>query len=93
MEADDLNKKKQVIDQASNFSDLDSGWAWVVLVASFCSFIMIGGTMYAVGIIHIALLERYKQNLSKTAMVGALQSAVMSIGGMYTLTWHSFHEK
>ena len=68
------------------FSDLDRGWAWVVLVASFGCFFLIGGTMYAVGIIHIALLERYGQELSKTSVVGALHSAVMSIGGSYNVS-------
>ena len=47
----------------TQFPDLDNGWAWVVLVASFCSFMLLGATMYAVGIIHLALLERYQEKV------------------------------
>ena len=66
----------------SQLPDLDKGWAWVVLLASFGSMMLLGGTMYAVGIIHIALLERYKEDVSKTAWTGALQSAIISVGGL-----------
>ena len=38
--------------------------------------------MYAVGIIHLALLERYQEEVSKTAWTGALQSALISVGGL-----------
>ena len=77
------NDKGNDIDQFYYFPDLDRGWAWVVLVASFGCFMLIGGTMYAVGIIHIAMLERYEEDISKTALAGALQSAVMSLGGLF----------
>ena len=69
------------LQQTPNFSDLDKGWAWVVLLASFGSFLIIGGSVYGVGIIHIALLERYKQDVTTTAWVGALHSALMNLGG------------
>ena len=67
----------------SQFSDLDKGWAWVVLVASFASFMLLGGAQYAVGIMHLALLERYKEDVSTTAWTGALQTALVSVGGLF----------
>lgn len=76
-------EKTEKSGQSSDFPDLDKGWAWVVLVASFGSFMLLGGTMYAVGIIHIALLERYGEDVSKTAWAGALHSALMSVGGLF----------
>ena len=81
-----MEKKKSQdrLEWNSQFPDLDKGWAWVVLVASFVSFMLHGGTMYAVGIIHLALLERYREDVSKTAWTGALQSALISVGGLFT---------
>ena len=64
------------------FSDLDRGWAWVVLVASFIALMMIGTCIYAVGIIHIAMLERYRQDVSRTSWVGAVHSAMIAGAGM-----------
>ena len=63
--------------------DLDHGWAWVVMFASFGSFLIIGGNIYGAGIIHIALLERYGQDVTKTSWVGALLSSMINIGGKY----------
>ena len=75
-------KYRNDVDQIPNFSDLDRGWAWVVMAATFGAFMIIGGTIYGVGIIHIALLERYKQDITMTSWVGALHSAMMNLGGM-----------
>ena len=43
--------------------------------------------MYAVGIIHLALLERYREDVSQTAWTGALQSALISVGGLFTIVF------
>ncbi|WAR22070.1 MOT14-like protein, partial [Mya arenaria] len=64
------------------FSDLDSGWAWVVLAASFLSFALLGGSMYSVGIIHNALLERFQASVGLTSWVGALHTGILSLGGL-----------
>ena len=64
------------------FSDLDRGWAWFIMAGSFVAHMMIGASTYAVGIIHLALLERYQHGVSRTAFVGALHSALISAGGM-----------
>lgn len=68
-------------DNYQDFSDLDTGWAWVVLFASFGTFFLIGNSMYAVGIIHSSLLERYGEKVSLTSWAGALHTAMMSLGG------------
>ena len=81
--ADDGSSKKSVdVQGSSTFSDLDRGWSWVVMLVSFGSFLIIGGSVYADGIIHIALLNRYQQDISTTAWVGAVHSAMMNIGGI-----------
>ena len=68
-------------------SDLDHGWAWVVLCASFGAFLIIGGNIYGAGIIHIALLERYGHDITTTSWVGALLSSMVNIGGKCRI-WH-----
>ena len=76
------NKVAEEPHQNPDVSGLDHGWAWVVMIASFGAFLIIGGSVYSVGIIHIALLERYGQDITKTSWVGALHSSMINIGGM-----------
>ncbi|XP_053406865.1 monocarboxylate transporter 9-like isoform X2 [Mercenaria mercenaria] len=68
-------------DDRDDFSDLDTGWAWMVLLASFGTFFLIGNSMYAVGIIHSSLLDRYGEKVTLTSWAGALHTALMSLGG------------
>ena len=67
------------------FDDLDHGWAWMEMIASFGTFCLIGGTMYAVGIIHSTLLDQFNRNVSITSWAGALHSALISAGGKRSL--------
>ena len=83
MDRNESEDNRNDIDQIPNFSDLDRGWSWVVLAGAFGSFMLIGGTIYGVGIIHIALLERYKQDITMTSWIGALHSAMMNLGGKF----------
>lgn len=64
------------------FNDLDSGWAWATLIASFGIFCLLGSSMYAVGIIHSVFLDRYGESVSLTSWAGALHTALYSLGGM-----------
>ncbi|XP_045188745.1 monocarboxylate transporter 4-like [Mercenaria mercenaria] len=61
------------------FSDLDTGWAWVVLFTSFGTFCLMGATQFASGIVHMILLERYQANESLTSLVGALHTSLIFI--------------
>jgi len=63
-----------------DFSDLDTGWAWVVLVACTLAFTMSGGSMYNVGIMHNALLERFRSSVAKTAWAGSLHTGLSLAG-------------
>lgn len=76
-------------DDGQDFSDLDSGWAWVIMFASFGTFFLIGNSMYAVGIIHSSLLDRYGEEVSLTSWAGALHTAFMSLGGNSTCYFHN----
>lgn len=64
-----------------SFNDQDTGWAWVVLFASFMTYCLMGAALYAVGIIHSTLLERYEASVSQTAWAGALHTALISVAG------------
>ncbi|XP_052771070.1 LOW QUALITY PROTEIN: monocarboxylate transporter 2-like [Mya arenaria] len=80
----EIGLKKDAVNLAiePELSDLDTGWAWVVLVASFYSFALIGGSMYSVGIIHSVLLEHFQASVVLMAWVGALHTGIMSLGGL-----------
>lgn len=83
-ESEPFKKDKDSLHDTSDYTvrGLDTGWAWAVLFASFGVFCILGGKMYAVGIIHAALLERYRESLSLTSWAGALHTALFSLGGM-----------
>lgn len=81
-ETETLNQhKRQFQDSDENVDGLDSGWAWVVLFASFGACFLIGSSVYASGIAHSTLLERYKESASVTSWAGALQSSFFSFTG------------
>lgn len=64
-----------------SFSDLDSPWSWVVMVACFVSLFVIGGTSYSIGLVHNTLLDRYNESQTNTALVGALHTSVSNLAG------------
>lgn len=77
------NKKllQPVVSDEQEFSDLDTGWAWVVLVASFGNMCLFGATQFASGIVHVILLERYQASVSLTSVVGAVHTSLIGLGG------------
>lgn len=64
------------------FSDLDTAWSWVVMVAAFMAQFVIGGTNFTVGLVHVALLERYGASQVDTAWASALYTSISNFGGM-----------
>ncbi|XP_067668638.1 monocarboxylate transporter 9-like isoform X2 [Haliotis asinina] len=51
--------------------DVDHGYAWVVLFASFCTMFICGIMVYSTGVINIAILEEVDSDLSRTSWVGS----------------------
>ena len=68
-------------DGVSEFKDLDKGWSYVILLASFCNCCIIGANNYGTGIIHKILLERYNESVALTSWSGSLQLAMMCLAG------------
>lgn len=53
-------------------SDIDRGWAWVVLVAAYLGMFIFCLAMYMNGVLYVALLERFREGEAKTALIGAI---------------------
>jgi hypothetical protein len=70
---------------SAEHKDLDTGWAWVVLFASFGTFCLLGTSLYSVGIIQSVLLQKYKESITLTSWPGAVNTALMSLGGKTVL--------
>lgn len=68
-------------DVEHEFKDLDRGWSYVILFASFGTCCLIGANNYGTGIIHNILLERYKESVALTSWSGSLQLALMCVTG------------
>lgn len=60
---------------------LDTGWAWVVVFAAFGTFCLLGTSLYSVGIIQAVLLQKYGESVALTSWPGAVNTAMMSLGG------------
>lgn len=65
-----------------HFSDLDTAWSWVVMVAAFVAQFVIGGTNFTVGLVHVVLLEKYGASQADTAWASALYTSISNFGGI-----------
>ncbi|KAL4227948.1 hypothetical protein ACF0H5_013387 [Mactra antiquata] len=65
--------------QIEKFSDLDSRWSWVVMMACFASLFVVGGTNYSIGLVHNILLTKYNDTQTNTALVGALHTSISNL--------------
>ncbi|KAK6196131.1 hypothetical protein SNE40_001417 [Patella caerulea] len=57
-------------------------WAWVVLAASFLALFFNSSLNYSVGVLHIALLERFpEEEVTTISWLGALFSSMFALAG------------
>ncbi|KAK7090914.1 uncharacterized protein [Littorina saxatilis] len=61
-------------------TQVDSGWAWVVLAATAGSMFLNGILVYFVGVVHAGLLRKYQESIAATAWVGGLYTSLMMLG-------------
>ena len=59
--------------------DVDSGWAWVVLLASFINLLLASGLGFVSGIFQKLFLEEFGESVAFTAWVTALFSSFMQL--------------
>ncbi|XP_067669210.1 monocarboxylate transporter 14-like [Haliotis asinina] len=61
--------------------DVDEGWAWVVLVASYMSGFLLSGVCYMGTMLQVVLLEHFQQSVGLTAWVTSVYSSLMFLAG------------
>ncbi|XP_046557969.1 monocarboxylate transporter 14-like [Haliotis rubra] len=62
-------------------SDIDRGWAWVILGVSFCGSLLTGMHVYSLGIIMAALLDEIDSDLTRVSWVSSMYSASLTLSG------------
>lgn len=61
--------------------NIDRGFAWVILFASFLNWMLVSGTVRTFGILYAELLQTFNVGAGNTAFVGSLTFFVMAIVG------------
>lgn len=65
----------------SKKKDIDGGYGWVVVFASFVISMIVDGISFSFGLIYTELLNYFNESKSKTAWIGALFLAVPLMSG------------
>ncbi|XP_060083566.1 monocarboxylate transporter 9-like [Ylistrum balloti] len=60
----------------------DTGWSWAVMAGSFGAHMVSGCFLYAVGVMHNAILERFQEDVGKTAWAAGLYLGMVSLTGI-----------
>ncbi|KFO21891.1 monocarboxylate transporter 14 isoform X1 [Fukomys damarensis] len=63
--------------------DIDGGWAWMVVLASFFVHILIMGSQMALGVLNVEWLEDFHQSRGLTAWVSSLSMGLTLIVGPF----------
>lgn len=66
--------------------DMDSGWAWIVLSATFVSFFTGCGLGYNIGIYFVCFLNAFQESRAYTAWINAVYATVFQISGKNIFT-------
>ncbi|XP_021368365.1 monocarboxylate transporter 4-like isoform X2 [Mizuhopecten yessoensis] len=66
---------------AAPLEGVDRGWAWMVLAACFLSNVMNAYFTYAAGVLNVALLAKFNENVAFTALVGSVFASLLSLTG------------
>jgi hypothetical protein len=63
--------------------DVGKGRAWIILITVYCLVIFQCTTLYMNGLYLAVLMDLYNEDLTKTSMIGALNSALLNLMGMH----------
>ena len=69
--------------------DVDQGWAWIVLAASFMNLLIGPGLAYIGGMFQNLFLEQFDQSVGLTAWVTSVFASLMQLAGKRRWAWHS----
>ncbi|XP_038671858.1 monocarboxylate transporter 14-like isoform X2 [Scyliorhinus canicula] len=61
--------------------NIDRGWAWMVVLASFIMHVLVMGSQMALGILYVEWLEEFNQSRALTAWIGSLTMGISLIVG------------
>ncbi|KFQ18193.1 Monocarboxylate transporter 14, partial [Merops nubicus] len=64
-------------------SNIDRGWAWMIVLSSFLAHILIMGSQMALGILNTEWLEEFNQSRGLTAWVSSLSIGITLIVGPF----------
>ncbi|XP_046374554.2 monocarboxylate transporter 12-like [Haliotis rufescens] len=56
-------------------------WAWVVVVTSLCALFLNTSLSVIAGVMHVALLETYQDDVTLTSWIGSLYSCMFALSG------------
>ncbi|XP_067897634.1 monocarboxylate transporter 14-like [Heterodontus francisci] len=63
--------------------NVDRGWAWMVVLASFTMHVLVMGSQMALGILYVEWLEEFNQSRGLTAWIGSLAMGISLIVGPF----------
>ncbi|GFR65952.1 monocarboxylate transporter 14 [Elysia marginata] len=61
--------------------DIDRGWAWWVLFASYLNLLLCSGLSYVAGMFQVVFLQEFHGSVALTSWVTSLFSSFMQLGG------------
>ncbi|BFY97703.1 hypothetical protein BsWGS_00743 [Bradybaena similaris] len=64
-------------------SDMDGGWAWVILFAAFFSLSLTGATTFAAGVLMPEILLKIDPDITKASWIGAVHISVLCMSGPF----------
>ncbi|MBN3296708.1 MOT14 protein, partial [Amia calva] len=67
--------------EVKSYPDIDGGWAWMIVMASFITHVLIMGSHMALGVLYVEWLEEFKESRGLTAWVGSLTIGITLIVG------------
>lgn len=82
MEKDLDRKLKGRGDTQKGNTNIDGGWAWMVVLSSFLVHLLVMGSQMALGILNMEWLEEFNQSRGLTAWVSSLTMGITLIVGM-----------
>lgn len=65
-------------------SDIDGGWAWVILLTSFLSLMMVCGALYSVSVFNVIFLDVFHTSKAQTSFVGSVLIGLIAFMGEAT---------
>ncbi|XP_031628936.1 monocarboxylate transporter 13-like [Contarinia nasturtii] len=61
--------------------NIDGGWGWVVVFASFCIHIITDGITYSFGVLYIQLLDEFKEGKGYTSSILSIMAGITLCSG------------